>query len=191
MDIEKNISDTELLDLLKNNNARSLKILFDRYYPGLFYFASQLLKNRPLAEEAVLDVFLNLWLRKSSVEINTSLKAYLFTSVKNQSFNYLKRNRLLLDHVDIDDQNKIVSAYSPDLPIHIADLEKEINALLKKLPKKRELIFRMNRFDGLSYKEIAEVLSISVSTVQNQMVKAVKFLSGKYPGFKKLFTILL
>ncbi|MCX6169588.1 MAG: RNA polymerase sigma-70 factor [Ignavibacteriales bacterium] len=191
MAAEKNISDNELLIQLKNVNAHALKILFDRYYPGLFYFAIQLLKNHQLAEEVVMDVFLNLWTKKATIEINTSLKAYLYTSVRNQSLNYIKRNRAKFEHVDYIDGVNISSDFSADQPIHTEDLIKEINALLKKLPRKRELIFRMNRFDGLTYKEIAETLSISVNTVQNQMVKAAKYISGKYPGFKKLFTIFL
>ena len=68
--------------------------------------------------------------------------------------------------------------------IQYEELKEDIDLLLRQLPKKRQIIFRMNRLDGLSYKEIAEILSISVNTVQNQMVEAVKFLSQQRPRHK-------
>jgi RNA polymerase sigma-70 factor (ECF subfamily) len=71
-----------------------------------------------------------------------------------------------------------------DKLIAYEELKDDIDTLLRQLPEKRRIIFCMNRFDGLSYKEIAEILSISIHTVQNQMVAAVKFLIDQQPRYK-------
>jgi RNA polymerase sigma-70 factor (ECF subfamily) len=181
MQNDKYISDEELLHCMKRDDAHALKILFERHFPFLCCFASRFVKNPYLAEEAVSDVFLNIWLMRERIEIKTNLKTYLYTAVRNQSLNYLKKNnKYFEDLATVDKENK-TSDMNADKFIHYEELKDDIDSLLCQLPKKRQIIFRMNRLDGLSYKEIAEILSISVSTVQNQMVEAVKFLSNRTP----------
>jgi RNA polymerase sigma-70 factor (ECF subfamily) len=68
-----------------------------------------------------------------------------------------------------------------DTFMNYEELKDDLDTLLQQLPEKRQVIFRMNRIDGLSYKEIAEVLSLSIHTVQNHMVAAVKFISNLHP----------
>ena len=95
-----------------------------------------------------------------------------------------------MEDIEIVELEKSFPEYEADYIVNYSELKEEIDSLIRQLPKKREMIFRMNRIDGLSYKEIAEVLSISVNTVQNQMVSAVKFLTDQYPRLKKLFLLL-
>jgi len=88
MGIFKNIEDFELFNKIKQNNSKALDELFSRYYRGLCHFSFKIITDNELAEEAVSDVFLNIWLKRNEIEIKTSLKAYLFTAVRNQSLNY-------------------------------------------------------------------------------------------------------
>ncbi|MHB1686199.1 MAG: RNA polymerase sigma-70 factor [Ignavibacteriaceae bacterium] len=187
MHIGKNIIDDELLFHIKQNDSKAFDILFKRYYHRLCSFSFQFVKNTELAEEVVSDVFLNIWLKKGEIEIRSSLKAYLYIAVRNQSLNYLKRKCPYFEDLAVVDKENKISKLTADHFLHYEDLKDEIESIIQKLPEKRQLIFRMNRFDGLSYKEIADILSISVNTVQNQMVKAVRFLSDQYPRLKKLF----
>lgn len=184
-----NRSDIDLLVGIKENNSISLEALFNRYYFGLCKFSYQILKNIDLAEEAVADVFLNIWLKRGSIEIKSSLKAYLFMAVKNQSLNYLKKDKQDLEEIEVIDKEGNISNLSADDFLLYKELTEEIEKIIQELPGKRQQIFRMSRIDGLSYQEIADILSISVHTVQNQMVKAVKYLSEQYPRIK-LFLLL-
>lgn len=190
MYIEKYNADEDLLSQIKHNDSGALKVLFEKYFAALCYFSNKFVRNTDLAEEAVSDIFLNIWLKRGKIEITTSLRAYLYTAVRNQSQNYLKKNKIHFEEIEMAEMEGKISESDADRLVNFEDLKNEIDIILKQLPKKREIVFRMNRIEGMSYKEIAEILSISVSTVQNQMVKAVKFISGQYPHLKKLFFLL-
>lgn len=184
---DKNITDTELLDRIKQNDSAALKILFERYFEPLCFFSFQILKSSELSEESVSDVFTNIWLKRKSIDIKTNFRSYLYSAVKNQSINYLKQEKRYSQNLDSSNLYLIVSDQTADQSILQQNLENEIDLLLNELPERRGLIFRMNRIDGLSYKEIAEILSISVNTVQNQMVKAIKYIADQLPRIRKLF----
>jgi RNA polymerase sigma-70 factor (ECF subfamily) len=184
MQENRHSTDEELFQHIKNDDAKALKILFERYFSSLCYFACKFVKNVHPAEEVVSDVFLNLWLKKEKIEIKINLRTYLFTAVKNQSLNYLKTNKIHLEEIDTADKESKTSDLNADRAVMYEELKNDLDALLRQLPEKRQIIFRMNRIDGLSYKEIAEILSISIHTVQNQMVAAVKYLTGQHPRYK-------
>ena len=169
--------DEELFRCMKHDDPSALKILFERYYPSLCRFAFRFVKTVPLAEEAVSDVFLTLWLKRGQIEIRTNLKTYLYTAVRNQSMNYVTRNAWSFEDIETVEPQGLISESHPHTQMLYEELQEDIEALLGRLPEKRQIIFRLNRMDGLSYKEIAEILSISIHTVQNQMVAAVKFLA--------------
>jgi RNA polymerase sigma-70 factor, ECF subfamily len=177
----KYFTDEELLRRMKQDDPDALKILFEKYYSLLCSFAFRFVKSIHLAEEAVSDVFLNIWLKKDNIEIRTNLRTYLYTSVRNQSINYVKHHAFSFENIDTADAQDAISEFHPQAHVMYEELKNDIDALLRQLPEKRQIIFRMNRMDGLSYKEIAEILSISISTVQNQMVAAVKFISSRNP----------
>ncbi len=184
---EKNISDLELLERIKQNDSVALRILFERYFEALCFFSFQILKTIELSEESVSDVFTNIWLKRKTIDIKTNFRTYLYTAVKNQSINYLRKEKRYSQNMDSSNLHLIVSDQTADQLVLQQNLENKIDSLLKELPEKRGIIFRMNRIDGLSYKEIAEILSISISTVQNQMVKAIKHIADQLPRIKKLF----
>ena len=177
-------SDEELFQCIKNGDVHALKILFEKYYSPLCHFAFKFVKSKDYAEEVVSDVFLNIWLKKEKIQIRTNLKTYLYTAVRNQSINHLRQRDIYFEDIETADSENAISDLYADKHMTYQELEDNIEDLLKQLPEKRQIIFRMYRVDGLNYKEIAEILSISVHTVQNQMVAAVKFLSRQYPHRK-------
>jgi len=184
---QNNISDIELLDRIKKNDSEALRILFGRYFEALCYFSFQILKSKVLCEESVSDVFTNIWLKRKTINIKTNFRTYLFIAVKNQSINYLRQEKRHSQNTESGNLHLIISDQTADQSILHQNLETEIDSLIKELPERRGLIFRMNRIDGLSYAEIADILSISVNTVQNQMVKAIKYITDQLPRIKKLF----
>jgi RNA polymerase sigma-70 factor, ECF subfamily len=180
----EHISDEKLFQRIKNDDAKALKILFERYFTALCRFADKFVRNAHVAEEVVSDVFLNIWLKRNKIEVKISLKTYLYTAVRNQSLNYLKKCKIHLVEIETAIKENKISDLNADRLINDKEFKNDIEALLQQLPEKRQIIFRMNRIDGLSYKEIAEILSISIHTVQNQMVSAVKFLVDQHSRSK-------
>lgn len=191
MIFRKNITDEELITRITESDSKALELLFKRYYPALCFFSNRFLNNKYLVEEAVSDVFLNIWLKRGRIKIQTSIKSYLYSAVRNQSINYLKKKDYNFEDLEVVDKERIITSLSPDHFLFHEELKNEIEKIIQSLPDKRQLIFRMSRIDGLSYKEIAEILSISINTVQNQMGHAVKYLTEQLPRIKKLFVLLL
>lgn len=177
--------DRELFELIKDDEISALKILFKKYYNGLCHFAFTITKNRESSEEVVSDIFMNIWSKRKELNIEISLKSYLFRAVKNQSLNYLKKRYLLTESIDSEEAVEIKNDFNPEDYVFYEELKEQVLSLIDKLPPKRKLIFQMNRFDGLTFEEIAEVLSISIHTVRNQIVKALSFLNEQYPKLKR------
>ncbi len=185
------LDDNKLFSFIKENNNKALKVLFERYFVRLCEFSEFYVKNLSLAEEVVADVFLNIWINRNKLKIKTSLKAYLYTSVRNRSINYLiKEKRNIEKFEELAEKNDLHIDNSPFVDLSLMELENAIESLIQKLPPKRQLIFRMNRLYGLKYKEISELLSISVNTVQNHMVKAIEFMTKHYPQIKSFYLFL-
>jgi RNA polymerase sigma-70 factor, ECF subfamily len=178
MKVDKNSTDEELFLRVKKSDAKALRVLFESYFSPLCRFAWKFVNDEYLAEEIVSDVFVHVWMKREEINITGTVKPYLYTAVKNQSLNTIKKKTLRLEDMETVAQNPPVSVWHAEQLVTAAELEHDIDKLLRRLPPQRQIIFRMNRFDGLSYKEIAEILSISIHTVQNQMVAAIKFLSS-------------
>jgi RNA polymerase sigma-70 factor, ECF subfamily len=173
----------ELLQRIKENDQSALECLFEKYYYRLCDFAFQYVGSVDLAEEVVSDVFLKIWKNRHKMEINTNFKAYIYTATRNQALNYLEKEKRDFESLDEIMYGKPSDDYHPDEELIFQELENHIEVLINKLPPRCKVIFKLSRVEGFTYREIADILSISIHTVQNQMVKAVKKL-GSYSTAK-------
>ncbi|MEO1212495.1 MAG: RNA polymerase sigma-70 factor [Bacteroidota bacterium] len=183
-------SDIDLIALIKDHDARGLDELFRRYAHSLFDFGIKFLMDAEIAKELVSDVFLQIWLKRDELRIKSNVKAYLFTSLKNRCLNYLSRNKKFFETFDGQHESTHPHTEDADLSIRKDEASSLADKILKDLPQKRELVFRMHRLQGFSYKEIAEILGISENTVHNHMVAAIKQLAKSYPKWKNLLISL-
>ncbi len=174
------MTDLELFENIKKDDVRSFEILFESYFTRLCSFACQIVNRVQIAEEIVSSVFTTIWLRRKEINIEKSVRSYLFRSVRNLSINYIKSEKK--KYVDIDDEllDSKEELGQPDSKLTFQELEAEIEVIICKMPKQRQRIFRLSRIDGLKYMEIAEKLKISVNTVQNHMVEANKYMARQY-----------
>lgn len=176
-------SDIDLLQCIKKNDQGALERLFEKYYYRLCEFAFQYVRSVDLAEEVVSDVYLKVWKNRHKMEIKTNFKAYLYTATRNQALNYLEKEKREFEPLDDILFGKPSDDYHPDEELIFQELENHIEELINKLPPRCKLIFKLSRIEGFTYREIADILSVSIHTVQNQMVKAVKKL-GSYSTAK-------
>lgn len=184
-------SDEDLLSLIKQDNHKALEALYRRYFKKLCDFAHKYVRNQITSEEVVSDVFLYIWLKREQIKITSSLRSYLYTSIKNRSFNYLRNNNKYFEDIDFVEKQQVLSVDPADRVIFYEELEDEIEKIISQLPPKRQTIFRMSRIDGLKYQEIADILSLSKRTVQNHMVEAVRFLAKHYSKVKMYKNLFL
>lgn len=185
-----NIADEILFECVKNDNQNALEQLFQKYYYRLCLFAKKYVDDSDLAEEIVADVFFNIWQNRNTLFITNSLKSYLFVATKNQSLNALKKAKTNRLNENVNDlQLKASPSYS-DAYLKYAETKNRIDLIIEELPPQRQIIFKLSRLEGLKYKEIANKLGISVSTVQKQMLEAVKHISqyeSQFISFLLLF----
>lgn len=168
----------DIFDKIKKGDEQAFKILFHTFYKSLCNYAIQFLEDIEDAEEVSQDIFVKLWEKRSTIEIKTSVKNYLFRSVRNQCLNQIKHKKIKQQYVntikEISKQDINISHYFIE-----PDLAKKIGKAINLMPEKRKNIFRLSREEGLKYKEIAKKLNISEKTVEAHMGLALKYLRKK------------
>lgn len=171
---------------IKSGDLKAFEILFREYYNPLCHFALGFLDDQDTAEEIVQDFFYHFWENRHRIQIYRSLKAYLFGSVKNSSIKYLERQairRRYADRILTENNNLLLTGIETEFEAR--ELKSEIDKALETLPERSREIFRMNRFEGLKYKEIALKLSVSVKTVEADMTRTLKVLRERIVNFYK------
>jgi RNA polymerase sigma-70 factor (ECF subfamily) len=175
--LAKEITNEELFIVKKmiDGDMDSFKYFFDRYYNDLCNFVHIYLHDQALAEEIVQDIFVYFWENREKLQINTSVKAFLFSASKFKSLNLLR---------DTKTQKKIVDKIGKSEPLHTPEqisstidtdkFRKILDSAINQLAPKCREIFLLSKREELSNREIAERLGISVKTVENQMTIALK-----------------
>lgn len=164
-------------------DQRAFRQLFDSYAERLTGFAYSILKNKDAATEIVDEVFVRVWKNKETITAIEHLTTYLYTATKNASLNFLSRkaNEQLTDSFDFINI-QLQDEECPDQQMITSEIFKSIRAAVDELPPRCKMIFKLVREDGLKYQEVADILHISVNTVDAQMVIAVKKISEKVKG---------
>ncbi len=181
----------ELYQRLKEGDERAFNTLFQKYYSSMCHFARQFLNDSEMAEETVQDMFVRIWEKRESLNIESSVKHYLFRSVRNQCLNQIQHQKIRKQYASMVKESAHQDI-DPDQYYLEVDLLKRIEKSIDALPVKRQEIFRLSREQGMKYKEIAEELKISVKTVEAQMGLALKHLREDLKEFSNhLVTLFL
>ena len=173
-------TDIAIFKRIKKGDESAFEELFRKYFTGLCIYACEFVKRNEVAEEIVEDVFCKIWEKRKSLEVTVSLKSYLYRSVYNTSLNYLKSEKHHMKN-----QDNLADNFENMLPISTPgditsssllseELEMKIEQAINSLPEKSQIIFRLSRFEGLKYSEIAEKLNLSVKTVETQISRVLK-----------------
>ncbi|MDN5213937.1 RNA polymerase sigma-70 factor [Fulvivirgaceae bacterium BMA12] len=161
--------------VVNENSFDDFELIYKHYYDYLCHYAWKLVDEKELAEEVVSEVFYKLWRNINKIEIKTSFKSYLFTAVRNQSFDHLKKSRKARYLEDMEMIGpKFADRHSPLDELIFDELYYNLERTIEKLPQQCRLIFKMSRDQGLRYREIACALDISIKTVETQMGRALK-----------------
>lgn len=157
--------------------------LFTRYYSKLVVFAMPFTRSRELAEEAVSDVFLKIWQKRTTLAQVHNPASYLYVAVRNQGLNYRQKaeNQPSRPLEDLPAE-LMVELMTPERTMLHGELYTEIQQAVSKLPPQCQMAFRLVREDGLKYKEAADIMGISVKTVEVQMGIAIKKISQELQG---------
>ena len=185
------IPDKGLVHLLGQRDERAFEQVFKQHYKPLHAYAFTLLKDDAAAEEMVQNVFCKLWERQDGLHITGSIAAYLYRAVHNESLNYLKHQKVRTEHSLRVSYHMDGRGESATRTVRMKELEEKLRTALNELPEGCRTVFQLSRFEELKYSQIAEVLGISIKTVENQMGKALKLLRTQLAEFLTLAFIFL
>jgi RNA polymerase sigma-70 factor (ECF subfamily) len=166
----------DIISRIKSGNKQAFETLFIDYYPKLTVFAKKYLNDLDTSREIVQNYFVKLFENHSDIQIQTSLKSYLYSSIRNSCLNYLNQRKLHAGHADnIKFQHKENEIDFTDT-MEQTELEYKIWQEVAGLPDQCKRIFNLSRKEGLKNREIANQLGISKRTVETHISKALKIL---------------
>lgn len=163
-----------LLLNIANDEEEAFRRLYDLFYLRIFRFTSYFVKSAELKEEIVSDVFLSIWQNRYDLLKIENFEAYVYTIARNRALYYLKQKKNQLFENDPDGKFEIITEKSPENELIDSELRGAIESAINNLPERCRLVFLMAKEEGLKYREIADILSISEKTVNAQMVTAIK-----------------
>lgn len=181
--------DKVLISRLMNSDRIAFKQLFDKYSVRIYYFTIRYLKNKEEAEEVTQDVFVRIWNKRFELKPELSFSSYLFTIAKNATIDTLRKRQK--EFMFKEELSPVINSCDPDShkQIEYKELKNIVKISIAALPVKRKQIYLMSRDEGLTYKQIAEKLNISIKTVESHMRLALQQLR-KSIGSKYEFVII-
>jgi RNA polymerase sigma-70 factor (ECF subfamily) len=170
------INELDLIHLLAQGNEQAFRKIFDYYSSKLYNYTFRLTHNEELAEEIVMDTFLKIWINRADLASINSFDSYLYTVVRNQAFNAIKRRsheaailkELSLSKSEFQDCTEETVIYN--------DYKHLLHEAVNQLPPRQKLVYILSRDEGLKYDEIANQLELSKNTVKSHLKKAVSTL---------------
>lgn len=168
-------------------DEQQFETFFKLYYSKLCVFACGFLKDKDEAEEIVQQLFTELWSNRQVVQMER-IQSYVYSSVRNKCLNHIKHEKIKQQHV-MHVMHHSEESTGGLQKLEVKELQQKINAAIEGLPEQCKLVFKMNRIDGLRYREIALATDLSVKTVENHIGRALKILRAHLKDFMILIMI--
>ena len=159
---------------LKEGDFSSFDKLFELYHKRIFCFARALLKNKEDAEEIVQDVFVRVWQKRQDIKEHLNFKSFIFTITYNLVVDRF-RDRIKDEKIREALANETIeSTFNVEQDIDYTQLNDMVRETIEALPPQQKTVYKMSRTYGLTHREIAIRLNISVNTVKNHVANALK-----------------
>ena len=164
-------------------DMKAYEQLYKLLYPGLHRFACAFVKSPDIAQDMVSDVFIKLWQIRGRLMAIENLKVYLFTLARNFCYSYLTQQfKKVVLSLDEADPEVLIHFDNPEELCISADALEKIRTAIRQLPPQCRIIFQLVKEEGMKYKEVADVLHLSVLTVRNQVAIATKKIISLLPA---------
>lgn len=180
---------------LKKDDKNSFKLIFNNFYHQLCHLSIHYLEDEDEAKGVVQEAFVKLWEIRYELNPDSNLRNFLFTLVKNNCLNTLKRRQILLKHhekirwMEMHYQYESLARLSDDY-LEFNELKEKIELAIQKLPEHCRIVFEMSRFEDLKNREIAEKLGVTQKTVEAHLTKALKILRKDLKDYLPILAIV-
>lgn len=181
----------DIVSELREGNEHAFEKIYHLYSPRLYGKLVKLVKSDSHAQEILQDVFLKLWEYKKSIDPEKSFRSFLFKIAENKVYDFFRKaardKTLELELIASCSANfNMIEEYTP-VEENLIILQKAIEML----PPQRQQVFRLCKLEGKSYKEVSELLGISVSTISDHIVKGTKFIRDYFDNNNSSLTFLV
>jgi RNA polymerase sigma-70 factor (ECF subfamily) len=167
-------NETLQLRSIRSGDIKAFQTLFEDKYPGLVKLGYQYVTDEDIAKDLVQQVFIRFWEKKESLFIENTIHGYLRKMVVNECLAFLRTKKRRLELIQPVHEQTAHFSNGTEMSVMQNELQEQINTAIEKLPEKCGLVFKMSRYESMTYQEIANELHISVKTVENQIGTALK-----------------
>ncbi|MVM33011.1 RNA polymerase sigma-70 factor [Spirosoma sp. HMF4905] len=183
-------NDTELFirRTFEESPQKGCELLFRRYHQALCNHAVRFVYSKETAEDLVSDVFCKFWKTKAYENVTSSYRYYLFRSVRNEAYNYLRLEFQELDDIETADLQEGAFSQRPDQIVQFEEVLHRVEEMIESLSPQCRKVFLLSRFEGKKYQDIATELGLSIKTVEVHIGKA---LSTVRKGLKDHWLLML
>ncbi len=164
-----------------NGEPPSFEIIFKKNFPRLKKYSLGMVRDYEVAEDLVQDAFIKLWEKRNELHSVDSIQGLLYTIVRNNCLNYLKKNKMREQYVEAfrfesPTQELFIRSFleEEELKEERLRFQNELERVLTILPDKCREVFELSRFEGLTNKEVAVFMGVTVKTVEKHLAKATK-----------------
>jgi RNA polymerase sigma-70 factor (ECF subfamily) len=181
---------------LQQGKKRAFEEVYNDFFDMLFYLALGYIGQREVALELVQDAFVKLWENRAELRKATNIKNYLYTITKHNCLNHLRHQEIInrghRDYLipELQYQQKALAGF-PDTYVDLEELMKKIDEAIDRLPSEIAETFRLNRFNGFTYSEIASQLGVSTKTVEARISRALKMLRTELKDYLPVIELFL
>ena len=179
-------SDVLLLARMRSGDTAALDLLLEQYWAPLVTYSGRLLNSHDMAEDVVQEAFIRLWEHRERWSLEGSVRALLYKITRNVALDERKRLLRRQARVAAGRREAAPTVATPADHLEGAELRRAVEAAIAALPPRRREVFILARYDGLPYKQIAEVMEISPQTVANQFSRALDDLRRSLASFVQL-----
>ena len=167
-------TDEYLVSFIKKGDRKAFQELYERHWSVLADHIFRVTKSKTEAQDIIQEIFVSIWKRRELLDIHGDVVAYLMRAAKNLSLRYIEKN--ITKEKFLVSLKQFTQTIGPSQlsEMEINELEKAIQGAIDQLPSKMQEIFLLSRMENLSYKEIAQRLSIAETTVKKQISNALK-----------------
>ena len=184
------ISDETYWQQMSEGDQKSFERLFESYYGLLCRYAYTVLRSKEEAEEVVQNLFVSLWQKRERIVISSSVKTYLYSATRNECLNKLKHLKVRNAYATEIRHTAPVSGNGIE-NLEAKELRAKVDDAIASLPEQCASVFKLSRFEQLSYAEIASKMQISVKTVEAHIGKALKRMREQLKDFLVVLMVVL
>lgn len=169
----------ELVQGIINGKQWAFKAVFLRHYEALCNFCWRYTKSKAVSEDLVQEVFADLWDLKDTLDPDGRLKVYLYQAVKNKAYDYLAHQKVVRKYEGDHSCEQEEIVHQKKITREDKTFIKAARRAIDDLPPRAQQTYMLHREDGLTYREIAKVMDITVKTVESQMSRALDILRSR------------